>query len=123
METQDKLKIGIGNKETANLEAKPVTVEDVQIRLVKDRIEKIVFKVKHPDSDDLIELSSAKYIKGNIISVAGLWLKLDSEDKIQKGSALAITLQYYNAESIEAMKGKELTTELDAKGYLTIKAY
>lgn len=124
METeQEKLNAGIGTKEFIKLEAKNVKVTNVQIRKVKESMEKVVLTVKHPDTDEVIEISSVKYEKDKSIKTTGLWFKLDSDNKIQKSSALSILLSFYNAESISNLVDKELTTAMDDRGYLCIKAY
>lgn len=123
MTEQSKLETGIGTKEAVKLEAKNVKVVNVDIRKVKESMEKAVLVVKHPDAEDPIEISSSKYEKDNKITITGLWYKLDGENKIQKGSALAILLSFYNVQNLKQLIDKELKTVVDEKGYLVVKSY
>lgn len=125
MDTQAKLKIGIGTQDPERLEAKPVKVVKVEVvSIEKASSEKLVCTVKHPDKEELIEISSAKYERDSKIVVGGLWFKLDKEQKIQKGSALAIFMRLIGVETIESLIGKEImTAKKDEKGYLCFKAY
>jgi len=123
MENENKLETGIGTKEAEKLEAKKVKVENVEIRTVKENMEKAVLVVKHPDKDEPIEISAVKYEKDGKLKVTGLWYKSDEDKLIQKGSALAIMLGFYSVNTLKELVGKEVETVLDDKGYLSIKAY
>jgi len=123
MENENKLETGIGTKEAEKLEAKKVKVENVEIRTVKENMEKAVLVVKHPDKDEPIEISAVKYEKDGKLKVTGLWYKTDEDELIQKGSALAIMLGFYSVNTLKELVGKEVETVLDDKGYLSIKAY
>ena len=124
----DKLNVGIGTKETVSLEAKPVKILTVSIEEQKTKEgkvvgDKVVCICKHPDKDEAIAISSVKYEKNNQIKTSGTWFNLDSDDKIQKGSALSFLMTKLGAVSIKAMEGKEAETVIDEKGYLAMKAY
>jgi len=126
MEDQEKLKIGIGNIEAEKLEAKPVSIVSTNFRNVQfgnKESEKVVFVVKHPDKEETIEISSVKHEVINNLKESGVWFSTDKEGNIQKGSALAGLLKYWNVLTLEAAVGKEVPTIIDSKGYLCFKAY
>lgn len=127
METQDKLNKVVGSVEPeSKLEPKPVKVVDVSTELVTygdKQWDVCIFKVKHPDKEETIELNKVKYEKDNKIKVVGTSLSLDKEDNINKASALAHLLNFYGVKTPAEMKEKELQTSLDDKNYLCIKAY
>jgi len=133
METQNEIKtneeeldVQIG-AEMPPLEAKPVVVQELRIESihpeVKDSARKVVLKCVHPDIQDNIEISSVKYEKGKVLKESGLWYRLDKDNKLPFGSALAYLLRFNNVNRIVALKGVTLQTAIDSKGYLTIKAY
>jgi len=127
MEEQEKLKVGIGDKEIERLEAKEVEVQGIKIvEVMKDGKvvgEKVSLISKHPDRDDLLQISTMKYIVGDAVKTSGIWLNLDEDGKIQKGTALATLLTHFNVPSIGEIEGKKLPTDFDSGGYLCIKAY
>ena len=124
MEDQEKLNKKIGTKEQEKLEPANVKIEKVRIEPVeKAKSEKVVCSVKHPNKEELIEISAVKYEKaGKLVSI-GLWYNEDSDKLIAKSSALAILLNFLKVETIKELEGKEVMTTLDDKGYLVIKAY
>lgn len=126
MENQEKLNKPIGNIEVEKLEAKPVKIVSVLLRTVQfgtKENEKVVFVVKHPDKEETIEISSLKHEVNNNLKESGIWYSTDKESNIQKGSALASLLKYWNVSSPNASVGKEVSTMIDSKGYLTFRAY
>jgi len=126
MENQEKLKKGVGNIEAEKLEAKPVKILDVGLRAVQfgnKENEKVVFSAKHPDKEEVIEISTVKHEVNNNLKETGIWFSIDKEGNIQKGSALANLLRYWNVENLEATKGNNVQTIVDSKGYLCFKAY
>lgn len=125
--TQDKLKIGIGTKEAAKLEAKPVIVAGVKVEMKQDKTKKdigeiVVFICKHPDKEEMLELDSIKFEKDQKVKVTGAWFNLDSDGQIAKQSALAIAMRFYNVKALEDFTGKVIQTAMDEKGYLAVKA-
>ena len=124
MEDQEKLNKKIGTKEQEKLEPANVKIEKVRIELVeKAKSDKVICSVKHPNKEELIEISAVKYEKaGKLVSI-GLWYNEDSDKLIVKGSALAILLNFLKVETVKEIEGKEVMTTLDDKGYLVIKAY
>lgn len=126
-EKQDKLKIGIGTKEMVSL--KPAKVKIVKVDIIDVKPEnpkisdKVSVEVKHPDKEEPIHLSSLKYLKGDKIAEAGLWVSLDDDGLIRKGSTLAIFLESAGATTLEELKDKEVETVEGKSGFLCFKAY
>ena len=129
MENQTEIgKIGIGTKENVALKPASVKIVSYKIEMQKNRDgkdigEKVAVSCKHPDKDEMIEISSVSYKKGKEIKTSGLWFKLDEDKMIIKQSALASFLINLNAENLDAIVGKDVSTELDEKGYLCFKCY
>ena len=127
MEENEKLEIGIGDKEIERLEAKEIEVQGVKIETVekdgKKIGEKVILLSKHPDREDILHISTLKYIKGDKVETSGTWFNTDEDGKIQKGTALASLLTHFGIPSIGELVGKKLPTDFDSGGYLCIKAY
>jgi len=119
---QEKLNKKIGTKELETLKPAKVKIDDVKIEEVKTN-EKLSCLVKYPDRDDQITISSVKYIAKEKLKVSGLWYKEDEDGSIQKGTALAIFLDFVKVKTMKELIGKEVDTMLDEKGYLCFKAY
>jgi len=123
-ETQDELKIGIGNEEAVTLKPSFVKVVNVTIEEVgAKKSKKVICEVKHPDTQELIHISAVKYENKKSLETSGLWVNLDSKKLIRKGSALAVFLNSVGAKKVEDLKDKEIPTCQDDKGYLVFKAY
>jgi len=126
METQAELEKEIGNIEPENksLEAKKVTILRVEvIEVGEKKNKKVNCFVKHPDyHEGEITLSSVAHLKDKKVITTGIWYNLDKEENLQKGSALAIFLNYTNSKNLKELIGKEVDTELDGR-YLCFKAY
>jgi hypothetical protein len=126
METQEIL-----NAETGTIEAEKLTPKDVKI--VGIRVEKIEIKgkekqkvvviVKHPDREENIEISSVKFEKNGKLQTNGLWVSMDKDNHIAKGSALAIFKDTNGAKTLKELEGKDAKTTEDERGYLCFKAY
>lgn len=124
MNQEELFKKPIGTKEVKKLEAKDVTVVHAEIQEKGEKKTKIlVLQVKHPDQEDLLELSKIQLIDGKIIKTLGLWVSLDEDDNIQKNSALAKLMNYYKMSSLIELKDKVLHTTFDEKNYLVVKGY
>lgn len=131
METQEALKLGRGNTPKEVLKPKPVKVQGVRIdpKQKKDsglEAGKIVVLIcKHPDREELFELTKIKTLKMDTIKVSGIWLNLDKNGKIQMDSPVDILLGYANVNNLDELVGKELPTvvQSDKVSYLCIKAY
>jgi hypothetical protein len=124
------LNLGIGSAEPSKtkLTAKDVLVMEVAIAPVKGSQgrpdwKKVVLSVKHPDKEELISISQVKIEKDKQIKISAMAVDLDQDGKLAKWGALAQTLKFYNIDGIAKLKGMNLKTAEDDKGYLVIKAY
>ena len=127
-ETQAKLDKKIGTKELQVLKPAKVKVASVRLdpKTVRGKETEIVILVcKHPDREELIEISKVKLVKGNTVKTSGLWWNEDEDGLIQKGSATAELLNFVSVETPKQLEGMELDTtiESDSSNYLVIKAY
>lgn len=120
----DELPIG---EDVPQVEAKTVLVEDYELAEVKKNdkkiADKLVLKVKHPDMEDLVEISGVKYQSGDKLKVSGLWIKVDKDGKLAFNSATASLLRHLNKPTIKDLKGEQVDTVADDKGYLVVKGY
>ena len=128
MEGQDKLDKAIGTKESVKLQPGSFVVKSVSVESVKRKTgevvgDKVVVSIVHPDAQDLVALSSVLYLKNRSVKQSALWYQEDADKNIPKSSALAETMRFYKISTIRAFEGKTISTELDDKGYLCIKAY
>lgn len=124
MEQQDILNAETGTKEPITLKPATVKITSVEVRPVGDKgNQKLACKVKHPDKEELIEISSVKYEKNKKLQSIGLWINLDEDKKIRKGSALAVLMAHLGSNNPKALEGKECGTAEDDKGFLCFKAY
>lgn len=128
---------GIGNKEgKQSLIAKPVVVQGVSSEGVykkgtqeedkpksKPIGHKLVLICKHPDKEETIKISEIKFISGESIKTSTIWINVDDDGNIQKGSTVALLLEKANVAIINDLPGKTLATELDSNKFLAIKAY
>lgn len=132
----EKAKIGIGKIEMEKLKPSRVEIVSFDISPPKDREGKIIkgmggkelgdkvtFGCKHPDKEELIQISQVKYEKKDKLAYSGMWFQLDSEGKLMKGSALAKLLVFYGANSVSEMAGKQIDTVADEEGFLCVKAF
>ena len=125
METQEKIEIEIGSKEMKTLKPEIVEIMKVEIITVGEGSkanDKLNCLVKHSEKDEVV-VSSVKYERNKELKISGLWFKLDDEKKIQKGTALAIFLEFLKVKKIKELVGKKCSTTEDDKGYLCFKAY
>lgn len=118
----------VGTIDAPRLTAKECQVVSVNKQTVTKRdktgtLDKIVFNLKHPDKTETIEMSDVCFIDGKEVKQKCMWLFLDSQAQIQKGSALAVALSFYGAKTVKEMIGKTVKTAIDEKGYLVMKAY
>jgi preprotein translocase subunit Sss1 len=123
---QTSLDTEIGNTETVTLQAKPVKVMKVEIRNVDikgKQNEKLVCMCKHPDREELIEISQVKYEKKGMLVVSGLWISKDKDGKLIKNTATAILLASNGCRTMKEIEGKTLSTIQDERGYLSFKSY
>ena len=124
MENQEELKIGIGTKEAETLEPEKVKIEEVGVETVGTKnAKKVVCKVKHSKAENTISISSMKYENKGKLESVGLWVNKDADGLLRKGSTLVYFLNSVGAKNIAELKGKEVMTTKDEKGYLTFKGY
>lgn len=127
MEEQEILNLETGTKESQQLTPKNVNIVNILIEPVYKSEKKIgdkaVFVVKHPDKEETINISSVEYRKGKEIKTSGLWVSLDEDKNLQKGSALALFKDFYGAKTLNELKGRDVPTMEDDKGYLCFRAY
>ena len=125
METQENLEeIGIGTKESQKLEPKTVKIVKATVEAVGDKgAKKVVCEVKHPDKEETIQISGAKLEKKGKLESTGLWVNLDDDKMLKKGSSTALFLQFIKASNIKELTDKECATVEDDSGYLVFKAY
>ena len=131
MDEQQALKLEVGTKAASVLTPKPVKVVGVRVdpKMNKEsgkEVGKLVVLIcKHPDKEEPIEITKIKSLIADKAKVSGLWLNLDEDDKIQKGSPVATLLTTAASNTMEALVDKEVPTtqESEAKSYLCVKAY
>jgi hypothetical protein len=125
---------GIGNKESQkSLEAKPVVVQGKIAESVmgkkdgknagKEVGKKLVLICKHPDREEPIKLSTMMYIVGTTVKSSTIWIKLDEDGNIEKGSLVSTLLEKYQVKTLNELDGKTLQTQMDTNKFLAVKAY
>ncbi len=125
MEEQTELNKPIGTLELEKKEVlKPKKVKIVEVKIRPTRKGPVVeCAVKHPDKEELIHISSVSYLRDKQVISSGLWMTLDKEENIQKGSALALFMSRIGVQTPKELEGNEVDTELDEKQWLCFKAY
>ena len=126
IENQEKLDKEIGTEEIEKLKPEKVKIEKVEVISVgegKSKAEKVVCFCNHSAQEDPIKISSVEYLKNKNVKITGLWYKEDSTGKLQKGSALALFMEFVGAKTIRELENKEVMTSEDEKGYLCFRAY
>lgn len=125
---------GIGNKEGAkSLQPKPVIVQGKLAEPVLGKLgtaragkevgNKLVLLCKHPDKEELIKISELVFVAGKTLKTSTMWINIDEDGNIQKGSIIANLLDKYQAKNVNELVGKTLQTELDENKFLAVKAY
>ena len=127
-QSEERLSKKVGDKELPILKPARITIQGVKLldRNVKGKVKQIAILIcKHPEKEESVEISKAKFVKGSVVKVVGLWYDTDEDELIQKGSSIAELLEFCNAESLSDLTGKEVDTtiESDSSNYLVIKAY
>lgn len=130
MEAQEILGKPIGTKEPIKLEAKPLKIVSVVIKTKtkEDKLMKTplaIFMCKHPDSEELIKISKVKLLDNEKVLVQSTWVQLDSDENIQKSSAIDKVLAKLSCKTLADVYGKEIETvfESDTTKYLCFKLY
>lgn len=123
----------VGTKEKTSLSAKPVKVVGLAVESVKGKKgtdkqdkevgKKLILIVKHPDREETIKLSELKIQKGDSLKVSTIWVNIDEDNNIAKGSLLDSLMDFYKVTTLRELEGKEIQTILDNLGYLCVKAY
>lgn len=125
---------GVGDKENKRkLLPKPVIVMGrVAEKIIgkptgknagKEVGKKLALICKHPDKEETINISQIVLIVGKSVKTSTLFVNLDEDFKIQKGSEIAILLELYKVKTIDELVGLTLQTELDENKFLAIKGY
>ena len=125
-ETQEELNTEIGTEEFQPLQPAKVTIQKVEVKTIEVSgkiCQKVYCHCQHPDQEQPIEISSAKYIKQNKVEESGLWYNTDTQGLIRKGSCLANFMIFFHAKILKNLEGKEVDTMLDKRGYLCFKTY
>ncbi len=123
----------IGTKEQPKLSAGSVIVKLVEViekqpaDAKKKKFKIVEVSILHQDKEELIKLSNIKIkkIQGNneTITKDGIWYREDADGNIDKNCNAAQLLKFYNKTTLKSLEGSSVITELDAAGYLCIKAY
>lgn len=131
MENQDKLNKPVGDKDIPRLEPKEVEIQglrlDPKTKKGSDKVvgDLLVLICKHPDRDELLEISKVKILKGDNLRVISLWYSEDSDGNVQKGSGIAEFMKFFGVQKLIELEGKKVMTIEQSKeeSYLCIKAY
>lgn len=126
MDNDQKLSIGAGTEEGSKLNAKPIKVISVNIEphdFNGKPSDQLVVMVKHPDKPEPFQMYNITYQKGTTLKSVGFTIYYDSKGLLLKGTAPAEILRIFNLPNLKAMVDKEFPTIINAKGFLTIKAY
>jgi len=126
MENEKIFEKEIGNKEIESLKPKKVLITGIKIDPVEKNGKEVGKKVtcicKHPDREDPVNISQVKYLRGDQVKYSGLWINFDEDENLQKGSALALFLEFINVKNIKELESKEVETDLDKGNFLCFKA-
>ncbi len=131
MENQDKLNKPVGDKDIPRLEPKEIEIQDLRLdpktKKGSDKVvgDLLVLICKHPDRDELLEMSKAKILKGDSLKVMSLWYSEDVDGNVQKGSSIAEFMNFFGVQKLTELEGKKVMTIEQSKEetYLCIKAY
>jgi len=130
METPELLNKKVGTIEAKKLEAKTVKIASIRIQTKKAdgvalKSPLAHFECKHPDKEELISISKVKIENDGKLRALGLWVSLDADENIQKGSSLASLLEFKGWSSPEEAFGKDIETvkESETSDFLCLKAY
>jgi hypothetical protein len=92
----------------------------------EDKLYMVGVICKHPDKEETIELSNAKFFANeNTLKVSALWINKDDDGNLQKGSTAAEVLNYYKVKTFGELVGKEIETVTQSENnkYLCIRLY
>lgn len=128
----DELDKPIGTQERPKLAAgsvivSKITIEEFQSKKTSKKFKVVVLHCIHPEADELIKISNIM-----ILSVQGdtktikkdaIWYQEDKEGKIDKNCNTVKLMNHYKRFSLRNFENSEVITELDASGFLAIRAY
>lgn len=128
---EDVLNKKVGNIETVKLQPGKVVAKDVTIEIQRKKDSEVIagkivhVRCKHPDREELIDITKVLYRKDakEKVKESGLWYNEDKEGNIQKGSAVAVLMNFVGKTTLRALENTELETETNDAGYLCFKAY
>jgi len=130
METDEKkhdpLTVGVGNKDLPTINPATVRIMDASLQPKKEgKLTLLNLSCKHPNKEEVINLSKIKILEGEKLKTLSLWVAQDDDGQIQKGSSVALLLQFLNAENVKALEGMEIMTvkESEDSKYLVLKCY
>ena len=117
----DIMNIGVGS------DARRLTITNVTFKTVtvaEDKTaEKIYLECVFPDSSHAITISETWCNKDGKYIILGLWISLDMNKQLLKGSALGTLLAYLGADKIGDLIGKEAIGYPDKNGYTIISNF
>jgi len=130
MELKDIMSKEVGTIEPKKLSEGKVKITSMELQEENKEKKKMAtpllhLKVKHPEKDDLIAITKIKFLDGDKLVTAGLWVQLDSEQKIQKSSTVDRLLKFLGVKTLEETFTKEIETvfESEKSSYLALKCY
>lgn len=132
--TEDLFSKGIGTKEhTKALDAKPVVIAGMKSEPVIGKVggknagkevgKKMILFCKHPDREEAININQMVFVDGKTVKTSTIWVDLDEDGLIAKGSHIARILQKYSLSSLKELEGKTVQTEVGENKFLAIKVY
>ena len=124
MNEQEMLELEEGTKEIEMLKPEKVKIVKVEVQPVGEKKNnKLICSVKHPDNDELIQISRVKYELRENLRTVGLWVNLDEDNLIRKNSALSVLMKFLGVKKPKELEGKDVETVSEDTGYLCLKAY
>ncbi len=82
---------------------------------------KIIIETEESEGINLI-LDEALSIDNKGIRAKGLWIRCDDEGNLRDGTIVALTLRYYNCDTLDDLIGKEIIALPKENNYLAICA-
>lgn len=119
----------IGTIEQPRLTAGSVIVKEVTITPPKEgsKAKIVTLHCQHPDKEELVKLNNIKVKKiqgaNETISKDGIWYREDKDGNVDKRCNASELMRFYQKKTLKEFVNSSISTELDAAGYLAIKAY
>lgn len=127
---EDILNKKVGTIEKPSIKPAIVKIASVVVKTKKSdgtpmKIPAASVLVMHPDKEEPLAISKITYLDGKTLKTAGLWVQLDENKEIQKGSAIDRLLTYLKKDSLSLLEGITIDTvqESEDSKYLSLKAY